>query len=128
MTDKPQVQAYINNFRRRIAPFLRPGMGLNCNIFPASSGGAILVFRVGSNVENDDEYQPTNPTLGSALSKIEQKAFGGNLEGFIFGGTNVILEQDKIIFIKDGSLKEWSDTTAEKDVQSVLAPPRIDHK
>ena len=124
MTAQSQVQAYINNFRRRIAPFLRPGMGLHCNVYPASSGGAVLVFRVGPNVENDDEYQSAYPSLGSALSQIEQRAFGGNLEGFTFGGTNVILEEDRIIFIKDGSLTEWSDSAAEKDVQSVLAPRR----
>jgi hypothetical protein len=128
MTDQSQVQEYINNFRRRIAPFLRPGMGLHCNIYPANSGGAVLVFRIGPNVENDDEYQSTYPSLGNALSQIEQRAFGGNLEGFTFGGTNVILEQDRIIFVKDGSLTEWSDSAAEKDVQSVLAPHRRGQK
>ena len=128
MTDQSMVQSYINNFRRRIASFLRPGMGLHCKIYPAGSSGAVLVFRVGPNVENDDEYQPTHSSLGNALSKIEQRAFGGNLEGFAFGGTNVILEQDRIIFIKDGSLSEWSDAAAEKDVQSVLAPHRRGQK
>jgi hypothetical protein len=128
MTDQSQVQAYINNFRRRIAPFLRPGMGLQCNIYPADSGGAVLVFRIGPTVENDDEYQSAYPTLGSALSQIEQRAFGGNIEGFNFGGTNVILEKDKIIFIKDGSIDEWSDSAAEKDAQSVLPHHRRGQK
>ena len=128
MTNQSQVQSYINNFRRRIASFLLPGMGLHCKIYPASSGGAVLVFKVGINVENDDEYQHTHSSLGSALSEIEQRAFGGNLEGFQFGGTNVILEQDRIIFIKDGSPSEWSDSAAEQDVRSVLAPHRREKK
>jgi hypothetical protein len=125
---QPQVQTYINNYRRRIAPFLRPGIGLRCTIHPADSGGAVLVFRVGPNIENDDEYQAASPTLGSALSRVEQRAFSGNLEGFTFGGTNVILEQDRIIFIKDGSQSEWSDSAADRDVQSVLAPHRKGQK
>lgn len=41
MINRSQIQAYINNFRRRIAPFLRPGIGLHCNIYPALSGGLI---------------------------------------------------------------------------------------
>ena len=124
MTAHSQIQSYINNFRRHIAPFLRQSMGLHCSIYPASSGGAVLVFRVGPNVENDDDYKPANSSLGSSLSQIEQRAFGGNLEGFTFGGTNVILEQDRIIFIKDQSPNEWSDSAAEKDAQSVLTPHR----
>jgi hypothetical protein len=128
MTDQSQVQAYINNFRRRITSFLRPGMGLRCDIFPATTGGAVLVFRIGPNVENDDKYQSPNSSLGSALSQIEQRAFGGNLEGFTFRGTNVILEQDRIIFIKDGSINEWSDSAAKNDVQSVLATHRREPK
>lgn len=128
MTEQSKVQAYINNFRRRLAPFLRPGIGLYCNVYPSVDGGAVLVFRIGQNVENDDRYHPAYPSLGRALSQIEQRAFGGNLDGFTFGGTNVILEQDRIIFIKDGSAQGWSDTAAEKDVASVLAPHRRGQK
>ena len=120
MTDKPIIQDYINNFRRRLAPFLRPGVGLRCIVHQAEAGGAILEFRVGPGIENDDVYQAPSPTLGQALAKIEQHAFGGNLAGFIFGGTNVILEKDKIIFIKDNAPSEWSDAAAENDVRRVL--------
>ena len=125
MIEKSVVQTYINNFRRRIASFLRPGVGLTCHVHPAQVGGAILEFRVGPSIENDDVYLPESPTLGTALAGIEQHAFGGNLAGFAFGGTNVILEKDKLIFIKDESNTEWSDAAAEKDVRSVLpASPR----
>ena len=120
MTDKSVIQTYINNFRRRLASFLRPGVGLQCVVHPADAGGAILEFRVGPGIENDDVYQPQSPTLGQALGKIEQHAFGGNLSGFTFGGTNVILEKDKIIFIKDDTRSEWTDSAAENDVRRAL--------
>lgn len=122
--NKKQIQTYINNFRRRLARYLKPGIGLNCSIYSASSGGAILVFQIGSSVENDDVYQPPSPNLGQALAHIEQRAFGGNLDGVRFGGTNVILEPGKIIFIKDDSDSEWSDAAAAKDVRSVLHSER----
>ena len=61
---------------------------------------------MGPSIENDDIYKDISPTVGRALSNIEQRAFGGNLEGFTFGGTNVILENNRIIFIKDDTPSE----------------------
>ena len=124
MTDKKTIQKYINNFRRRLTPFLKPEIGLSCNIFPAETGGAILEFTIAPEIENDDIYKEVSPSLGRALSNIEQRAFGGNLDGFSFGGTNVILEGNRIIFIKDNSLKEWSDNAAQNDVSRLLAKPK----
>ena len=79
----------------------------------------MLVFRLGTDIENDDVYHPPTASLGKALSQIEQRAFGGNLEGISFGGTNTILEADKLIFIKDATTFEWSDAAAEKDMNAI---------
>lgn len=122
MTEKSAIQTYINNFRRRLAPFLRPGLGLQCIVHPAVSGGAILEFRIGPSIENDDVHETPSPTLGRALAGIEQHAFGGNLDGFTFGGTNVVLEKDRIILIKEDASSQWSDAAAESDVRRVLIP------
>ena len=124
LMNKSQIQPYINNFRRRLAHFLRPGIGVQCSIYPAAPGGAVLVFQLGPAVENDDVYKPTSTSLGKALSQIEQRAFGGNIENLNFGGTNTILEGDKLIFIKDGSASEWSDQAAAKDVKAVVPSER----
>ncbi len=94
------------------------------NIYPAKSGGAILEFTIGPRLKNDDVYHEVSPTLGKALSKIKQHAFGGNLDGFIFKGTNVILEDNRIIFIKDDSPSEWTDKAAAHDLERVLPKSR----
>ena len=120
MTEKKIIQEYINNFRRRITRFLKPGIGLACNVYAAESGGAILEFTMGQALGNDDIYKESSSTVGNALSKITQRAFGGNLEGFVFGGTNVILEDNRIIFIKDDQLSEWTDQAAQHDLGRVL--------
>ncbi len=124
MTDKKVIQKYINNFRRRIAQFLKQGIGLACNIYPAETGGAILEFTIAPEIENDDIYKEISPSLGRALGNIEQRAFGGNLDGFSFGGTNVILEGNRIIFIKEDAPAEWSDNAAQNDVSRVLSKPK----
>lgn len=122
MTAKSVIQSYINNFRRRIGQYLRPGIGLACTIYPVVRLGAILEFRIGPSVENDDKYMADQRSFGSALSKIEQHTFGGDLEGFHFSGTNVIMERNRIIFIKDNENDQWSDAAAEIDVNKIVFP------
>lgn len=117
---KSDIQTYINNFRRHIAVHLRPGIGINARVLPADEGGAILEFKIGPNIENDDVYESPKPNLGIALAGIDQHAFGGNVSGFRFGGTNTILEKDRIIFIKDNNRSEWSDAAAAKDVNKLF--------
>ena len=123
MKNKKTIQTYVNNFRRRLSPFLKPGIGLVCNIHPADEEGAILEFSIGPSIENDDNYQTTTTTVSGALASIPQHAFGGNLDGFKFAGTNVIMEKDRIILIKDDSPSEWSDEAAQMDVSKILTKP-----
>jgi len=119
--DKKKYQNYINNFRRRLTPYLKPGIGLTCNIYPSQDGGGILEFVMGKAVENDDTYKEISNSIGTALSNIEQKAFSGNLESFIFSGTNTILENNRIILIKDADTNEWSDEAAKRDVDKLVS-------
>ena len=117
------IQQYVNNFRRRIARSLKPGMGLKCTVRPALDGGAVLIFQLGENVENDDLHVPAEP-MAAILSSIKQSAFGGNLAGIRFHGTNVILESDQIILIKDDQPSEWTDSAAQKDTLRLFVRPR----
>lgn len=123
MTKKPKIQGYINNFRRHISRFLRPGIGIACNIYPADEGGAVLEFKLGPAVENDDNYHGSSPKLSDALANIKQSGFGGNLAGVTFRGTNTILENERIILIKDDGASEWKDKAAQNDLQKVLSKP-----
>ena len=119
--NKNKYQKYINNFRREFTLYLKPGVGLSCNIYPSNDGGAILEFSIGEAYENDDDYKEISKSLGLALANIEQHAFGGNLEGFSFGGTNTILERNRVIYIKESNPKEWSESAAKKDVKSLIS-------
>lgn len=76
MKNKQTIQQYINNFRRRLAPYMRPGIGLACTIFPANSQGAILEFKIGTGISNTDEFRPESETVNDALAGIPQRAFG----------------------------------------------------
>ena len=120
MKDKRTIQTYINNFRRRISPYLKPGIGLASEVHPAEEGGAILEFSIGPGLENDDKYQEVSATVSQALATIPQHTFSGHLEGFKFSGTNLIMEDNRIIVIKDDSISEWDDKAAQSDVLKLL--------
>jgi hypothetical protein len=123
MNNPSTLQKYINNFRRHLAPYLRPGVGLACNVFPAEATGAILEFTIGSDIANGDVFQPAAKTVNQALSELRQNAFGGNLDGFRFSGTNVIMEDKRIILIKGDDYAEfWNDNAAAEDVKKLLPP------
>ncbi len=123
MKNKQTIQEYINNFRRRLAPYMRPGIGLACTVFPANSQGAILEFKIGPGISNTDEFRPESETVNEALTGIEQRAFGGNLSGFKFGGTNVIMEDNRIILVKgEDDPSQWNDSAADTDVKRILPP------
>lgn len=118
------LQRYINDFRRHLAPFLRPSVGLRCVVYPSLESGAILEFTIGPDISNEDEFKPPFRSLGAALGQIKQRAFGGNLQGFHFGGTNVIMEDNRIILIKgDEGASHWDDKAASEDVKKIVQRP-----
>ncbi len=121
MQDRKIIQIYINNFRRHIAPFLKPSIGLACKVYPVEKEGAILEFVLGSDVENDDKYLTVKETVNAALKHVEQKMFGGNLDGIKFGGTNISMEPERIVLIKgEDNDSLWNDAGAKHDVQQIL--------
>jgi hypothetical protein len=123
MYDAGTIQKYINNFRRFIAPNLKSGIGIACKVIPVKSDGAILEFSLGSDVLNDDKYMDIEESVNAALKKIQQRMFGGNLDGIRFAGTNISMEPNRIILIKgDDTVSEWNEKSAEKDVKRILTP------
>lgn len=119
--DINQIKKYIINFRRRISGYLLQDMAMKCDVYPISSGGAVLVFTVSKDVETYNDYKDMSENAGLVLEKIEQNAFGGNLAGITFSGTNLITNKNMIIIIKDENSSEWSDEAAEKDVNKILS-------
>ncbi|MGA6135869.1 hypothetical protein ACPER7_06130 [Acinetobacter dispersus] len=119
--DNQTIQTYINNFRRYLGNRLKSGIGLKTSIYHTSSQGAVIVFHLGRNLVNEDNYKPTSYSVAEILtSKINQHAFSGDLRNLNFSGTNTIMEPDKIILIKDSSPNEWTDEAARNDVNKLF--------
>lgn len=121
MKDKNTIQSYVNNFRRHLSIHLRPGIGLSCNIHPSKQEGAILEFLIGSNLSNEDLFNSPQESVNVVLKSIPQKMVGGNLDGIKFSGTNISMEQNRIIIIKgEDDPNLWSDKGAKTDVEKIL--------
>ena len=105
MEDKDIIQEYINNLRRELAKYLKPGIGVKIRVLPSEKPGGIVELYLGINQQNIDEMLPTSSSVNSALKTVSQKSFGGNLDAFNFQGTNTIMEPEKIIFIKGDQIK-----------------------
>lgn len=122
--EKKYIQKYVNNFRRQISHFFKPGIGLKAYIYPTLKDGAVIVFQFGNNLENDDVYKKTFDSIPDVLKKINQNAFGGDLNNITFSGTNTIMENDRVIFIKDESTKEWSEEATKNDISKIFNASR----
>ena len=126
MKNRTVLQGYINDFRRHLAHYLKPSVGVECAVFPAGEPGALLEFIVGPEVSNEDHFNEPMPTVNDALKFVQQQAFGGTLGAFRFEGTNIVVEGNRIIIIKGGdSPSLWSDKAARDDVRRIVhRPPR----
>lgn len=121
MNKIPTLQAYLNNFRRHLARYLQPGIGVSAKVYPSHGPGAVIEFTVGPLTQNIDEFAQSVPRLGDALNHIKQRAFGGDIGGIRFGGTNVVLEDNRILLIKgDDTEDAWTDRAASEDVDRVI--------
>lgn len=113
-------QSYVNSFRKYLSTYTKPGVGVKCVVRPARDGGAVIVFELGDHEGNQDIYKMLTSSVNKALSKVRQKAFGGNLEGFKFKGTNITMDENGIVIIKDGDPNQWTEEAAKSDVEKIV--------
>ena len=122
MRDRDTIQRYINDFRRHFSGFVKEGMGVACRAFPSEGPGALLEFTVGPGIASVDQILPPRKSVNISLQEIAQHAFGGNLAGVVFSGTNLISEGNRIILLKgEDSTEAWTDADAKANVERILA-------
>ena len=121
MQDIKTIQSYVNNFRRHISPYLKPGIGVTINIYPAREGGAVLEISMGQNITNDDQFKTVSLSANAALKGIPQSFVSGNIDGVRFGGTNISMEPNRIVLIKGEDKPDlWNDQAAKNDVEKIV--------
>lgn len=125
MKDREKIQRYINDFRRHLSRLVREGMGVSCRAFPTEGPGALLEFTISPGIPSGDQIMETKETVNKALLAVPQRAFGGDLTGLVFSGTNLIAEDNRIILVKgEDSDESWNDADAKANVDRIIEATR----
>jgi hypothetical protein len=121
MIKESKLKKYVELFTRKIATYLSQDISIKTVIHPVESEGAIFEFFLGLNNEETVKFAPVQKTVGHALLSIPQNMISGTPENIKFGGTNLYLENNRVVVIKgDDANEEWSGTAIEKDVTRVV--------
>ena len=121
------IQKYINNFRKNLSGFLKPNIGIQVDIYNCNSEGSILVIEFKPGGKSFDKNKGTYPKISDALKLIPQSFFAGNMSAFHFSGTNVMMDNNRVIMIKDANIQEWNDDKLRSDIKSLIAPPKAEN-
>jgi hypothetical protein len=116
-----KLEKYVELFNRKIATYLSQDINIKTVIHPVEGEGAIFEFFLGTYNEETVEFAPIQKTVVHALLSIPQNMISGAPGNIKFGGTNLYLENNRVVVIKgDDSNEEWSGTAIEKDVTRVV--------
>jgi hypothetical protein len=122
MKKLPRLKKYAELFRRSLSKFLAPGIHVRTVIYPVDQDGAVFEFLLNKEADETENVERTRPTVGAVLGSIPQRLFAGQIEGVRFGGTNISLEDNRILVIKGGdSPNEWSGNAVISDVRRVVS-------
>ncbi|MCK4623470.1 MAG: hypothetical protein KAT62_14815 [Desulfuromonadales bacterium] len=122
MKNKKWLENYAKFFRRRLSEHLKPGIGIDCKVYPVYSQGAVLEFSLGENLSNQDEFAEPQKSINEVLKTVTQRLVGGDISNITFSGTNISMEGNRIIIIKgEDSQEEWNGSGAKKDLDRILS-------
>jgi CRISPR/Cas system CMR-associated protein Cmr1 (group 7 of RAMP superfamily) len=117
--EKKEILPYLNNFKREFNSYLKNDYSLKTVIY-RSNEGVIMEILLRKDLEERDEFKKEEDSISIQLSKLDQNTFNNNPHNYKFKGTNIILEPNKIIIIKDSNLSEWTEKKAIEDVSKIL--------
>lgn len=118
LVTREDFENYFREFKIIHRTILNPKYGYRIKAFASKQQGSLIFFSFEEGADEFSSYKVIDDRIGAALREIPQKAFGGNLEGINFGGTNIIREADRLILIKgDNTKNAWSTEEAQKDAR-----------
>ena len=122
--DKEIIQKYLNNLRRLLSPYLQPNIAFQIRVYPFNEG-AIIVITFGYNMANQDSFIMDSASFVEARNKVNLLELNGFGEGVHFGGTNIFMNANRIVLIKDFTDNEWTEQKAQEDVLKFLTPNKM---
>ena len=74
------------------------------------------------NNDSTEIVKKSSFSIGTGLKAVNQKIINGNLDNVRFGGTNIALEDNRILVIKgEDSPEHWTGSAVLNDVKRVVS-------
>ena len=117
MVDKQVIIEYLNNFRRLLSKYLKSGVGIQTVSYPFD-GGVVMTIELGTGRATKDENRSPSRTLRDAISRTNLFEETNSIPDI--PGTSILLSKNKIVVLKTEHLKQWSEESANLDVNNVI--------
>jgi len=122
MNDINQLKLYAELFKKKLNPFLAPGVSIRTTIYPVQSEGAVFEFILNKSSDDAEIVDAERSTVGKVLLDIPQRIVGGNIDAVWFRGTNLSLEGNRVLLIKgEDDPNSWSTESVIEDVKRVVS-------
>lgn len=122
MNQTGKLKKYAELFESRLKQYLANGISVHTKIYPSTGEGAVYEFILDGNDKGKLIMMPPLQSVGDILSIIPQKMIGGDMRNVKFKGTNLSLENNRILVIKgEDDREQWSGSAAIADVDRVVS-------
>ena len=124
MNNQKQLKKYTKLFIEKLSPYIRGAFVISADIYPAEAEGAVIEFNINDSNSKITLHQSA-PTINKTLEIIDQRLISGNISDVRFGGTNISMEDQRVVLIKgeDGH-EHWNNSAVDNDVERIVAPHR----
>jgi hypothetical protein len=131
MKKKERITRYANKLFLELKPKLQGDVQADLVVYPAiGKHGAVVEVKLqrgSAPTSKGLKFEPPSPSVNYVLKRIPQHFFGGNIDAVQFSGTNISLEENRILVIK-GDDQHWSESDAIADISRVLGAKRRETK
>ena len=127
MKDDKRMRGYAKSIVQTLRPNLRKNVDILISVSPSEAPGGVVEVQLveqkrgGRKSPKAVEIKPVSATVNEALKAIPQNLVSGDLQAVQFRGTNISMENNRIVFIK-GDNEHWSDVDAAADVNKAINP------
>jgi hypothetical protein len=94
---------------------------MKSTVFPFDKG-AVIVIELNIDSLNKDDIRAKSNDIQDALKKTNLFESEKKEDIHNFVGTNIILVKNKVVFIKDNNLSEWTLSKVEQDIDKIVKP------
>ena len=94
---------------------------MQTTVYPFDKG-AIIVIELNIETLNKDDIRTKSNDIQDALKRTNLFESEKKEDIHNFVGTNIILIKNKVVFIKDNNLSEWTLNKVEQDIEKIVKP------